>query len=141
MTSEPPQVVSRKASRLGDALRRERQGRNISMRQVTQATKISIRHLEALERSDFQTLPGGAFNKGFVRAYATYLGLDGEAMVSQYLLEMSRLRSEPESQTPPPPTRDERQRRRLRILVIVVGIALVAAAIAAAVWYVPRWLR
>ena len=140
MTSETPQVVSRKASRLGDVLRRQRQERSVSLRQVAQETKINIRHLEALERSEFQSLPGGAFNKGFVRAYAAYLGLDAEAMVSHYLLEVSRGRSEPETQTPPP-TRDERHRRRLRIIVIVTGIVLVAAAIAAAIWYVPRWLR
>lgn len=137
MTSEPSQVVSRKSSRLGDVLRRERQGRNISMRQVAQATKINIRHLEALERSEFESLPGGAFNKGFVRAYAAYLGLDAEAMVSHYLLELSRLRSEPEAQAPP--TRDERRRRFLRVVVIAAGIALVLGAIAAALWFLPRW--
>jgi cytoskeleton protein RodZ len=74
-------------STFGEELKRERELREISLREISEATKISLRHLEALERNDFQPLPGGVFNRGFVRAYAQFIGVDPEAMVNAYLLE------------------------------------------------------
>jgi len=71
----------------GEDLRRERELREISLREVSDATKINFRFLEALEHNDFAHLPGGLFNRGFVRAYAQYIGVDPEAMVNAYLLE------------------------------------------------------
>jgi cytoskeletal protein RodZ len=73
----------------GETLKRERELREISLRQVSEATKINIRYLEALEQNRFNVLPGGLFNKGFIRAYATYIGIDGEAMVNSYLHEVA----------------------------------------------------
>ena len=71
----------------GEELRRERELREISLREVSQATKISMRFLEAMERNDFSYLPGGLFNRGFVRAYCQHIGIDSESMVNAYLLE------------------------------------------------------
>lgn len=73
----------------GETLKRERELREISLRQISEATKISIRYLEALEQNRFELLPGGLFNKGFIRAYATYVGLDSESMVNSYLHEIA----------------------------------------------------
>ncbi|MBI4169218.1 MAG: DUF4115 domain-containing protein [Acidobacteria bacterium] len=73
----------------GETLKRERELREISLRQVSEATKINIRYLEALEQNRFNVLPGGLFNKGFIRAYATYIGIDGETMVNSYLHEVA----------------------------------------------------
>ena len=73
----------------GETLKRERELREISLRQISEATKINIRYLEALEENRFDALPGGLFNKGFIRAYATYIGVDGEAMVNSYLHDLS----------------------------------------------------
>jgi cytoskeleton protein RodZ len=75
-------------SSFGEELRRERELREISLREISEATKISLRYLDALERNDFRHLPGGVFNKGFVRAYAQYIGVDPESMVNAYLLEL-----------------------------------------------------
>jgi cytoskeletal protein RodZ len=74
-------------SSFGEELKRERELREIELREVAEATKVNIRYLEAIERNDFTHLPGGLFNKGFVRAYAQYIGVDPEAMVNAYLLE------------------------------------------------------
>ncbi len=74
-------------SSFGEELRRERELRQIALREVSEATKISLRYLEALEVNEFGDLPGGVFNRGFVRAYAQYIGVDPEAMVNAYLLE------------------------------------------------------
>lgn len=71
----------------GEELRRERELRGISLREVAEATKINIRFLEALERNDFASLHGGLYNRGIVRAYCEFIGVDAEGMVNAYLLE------------------------------------------------------
>ena len=77
-------------SSFGETLRRERELRQISLREISEATKINLRYLDALERDDFRHLPGGVFNKGFVRAYAQFIGIDPETMVTAYLDEEGR---------------------------------------------------
>jgi cytoskeleton protein RodZ len=69
----------------GERLQRERELRSITLEEIAEATKIGTRSLRALEEQDFDKLPGGIFNKGFVRAYARYLGLDEEQAVADYL--------------------------------------------------------
>jgi cytoskeleton protein RodZ len=69
----------------GERLRREREMRGVSLDDIAEATKIGTRLLRALEEEHFELLPGGIFNKGFVRAYAKYLGLNEEEMVADYL--------------------------------------------------------
>jgi cytoskeletal protein RodZ len=71
----------------GEEIRRERELRQISLREVAHATKINLRYLEAMERNDFAYLPGGLFNRAFVRAYSEHIGVDSETMVNAYLLE------------------------------------------------------
>ena len=73
----------------GEELKRERELRDISLKEISEATKISIRFLEALEQNNFDILPGGIFNRGFIRAYARFIGVDGEEMVNSYLHELS----------------------------------------------------
>ncbi len=73
----------------GETLKRERELREITLREISDATKVNIRYLEALEQNRFEILPGGVFNKGFIRAYATYIGLDREKMVNAYLDEIA----------------------------------------------------
>lgn len=74
-------------SSFGEELRRERELRRITLREVADATKINLRYLEALDKNEFKHLPGGVFNRGFVRAYAQYIGVDPEQMVTAYLME------------------------------------------------------
>ena len=59
--------------------------RGISLDEIATATKISSRNLRALEDEKFHQLPGGIFNKGFVRAYAKFLGIDEDQMVAEYV--------------------------------------------------------
>jgi cytoskeletal protein RodZ len=73
----------------GETLKRERELREISLRDIADATKINIRYLEALEQNRFEILPGGLFNKGFIRAYARFIGANGEALVDGYLQEIA----------------------------------------------------
>jgi cytoskeleton protein RodZ len=69
----------------GEKLKLEREKRNITLDQVSVSTKIGIRMLRALEENQFNQLPGGIFNKGFVRAYSRVVGLDEEQTIADYL--------------------------------------------------------
>src|SRR5215212_9875136 len=68
----------------GEELRKEREIRGISLKEIADATKISKRFLDALERNDHRTLPAPVFTRGFVREYARYVGLSSEDMVNRY---------------------------------------------------------
>jgi cytoskeleton protein RodZ len=70
----------------GENIRREREMRGVSLEEISFATKISLRFLEAIEREDFSKLPGGIFSRSFIRSYARYLGLDEERVVAEYQL-------------------------------------------------------
>jgi cytoskeletal protein RodZ len=68
----------------GERLKRERELREVTLEEITSATRIGPRFLEALENEDWEKLPGGVFNRGFVRSVARYLGLDEEAFLAEY---------------------------------------------------------
>src|SRR5687767_10913927 len=69
----------------GENLKRERELRGIDLREIAQATKISVRFLQALECDRIEVLPGGIFRRSFVREYARYVGLDPERLVSEFV--------------------------------------------------------
>jgi cytoskeleton protein RodZ len=69
----------------GEKLKLEREKRKVTLEQISVSTKIGIRMLRALEEDQFDQLPGGIFNKGFVRAYSRVLGLDEDQTVAEYL--------------------------------------------------------
>ena len=69
----------------GERLKLERVKRAITLEQISSSTKIGTRMLQALEEENFDQLPGGIFNKGFVRAYARHVGLDEDQAVADYL--------------------------------------------------------
>jgi cytoskeleton protein RodZ len=69
----------------GEKLKLEREKRKISLEQISSSTKIGTRMLQALEEDKFNQLPGGIFNKGFVRAYSRCVGLDEDQTVADYL--------------------------------------------------------
>jgi cytoskeleton protein RodZ len=75
--------------KFGDKLRREREMRGVTLDEIAEATKIGTRSLRALEEERFDQLPGGIFNKGFVRSYARFLGLDEEQAVADYVAAQS----------------------------------------------------
>jgi cytoskeletal protein RodZ len=70
----------------GEYLKREREMRGVSLDEITAATRIATRFLQAIEDERWDQLPGGVFNRGFVRAVARYLGLDEENTVAEYVL-------------------------------------------------------
>jgi hypothetical protein len=69
----------------GDKFRKAREKKELSLDDVSNVTKIGSRMLQAIEEEHFDQLPGGVFNKGFIRAYAKHLGLNSEDAVTDYL--------------------------------------------------------
>lgn len=67
-------------------MRREREMRGISLDEICSATRIGTRFLNAMENEQWDQLPGGVFNRGFVRAVAHHLGLDEESLLAEYML-------------------------------------------------------
>src|ERR1044071_421156 len=124
----------------GDRLRREREMRGITLEEITESTKISRRHLEALEGEHFDQLPGGVFNKGCVRAYARFLGIDGDQAVADYSAA-SNEQPEPEDKFPleihQEPNRDLNPRRSYLPLAFAVA-ALVGVLVGYGFWLKSR---
>ena len=77
-------------SGFGEHLKREREMRGVSLDEICAATRIGTRFLEALENEEWDRLPGGVFNRGFVRAVARFLGLDEDGLVAECALAMGQ---------------------------------------------------
>jgi len=72
-------------SNFGEDLRKERVSRGIALEQISAVTKISQRHLVALEQERFRLLPGGILSKGIVRGYVSALGLEPADWTDRFL--------------------------------------------------------
>jgi transcriptional regulator with XRE-family HTH domain len=68
----------------GENLRRERELRGVSLREMADATKIGLRFLQAIEQDRLDILPGGMFPRAFVRQYANYLGLEPDKLAADF---------------------------------------------------------
>lgn len=133
------------ATTIGEQLRLSREERGIALREISNQTRISMRYLEAIEGNDYKRLPGGIFNRSFVRAYARCVGFDETQAVegyAQYLREQGQL-SDVDVPAPhyskvysdTPATRSPILTVFLAILILVV---LTFAALAIAHWYKRR---
>jgi cytoskeletal protein RodZ len=69
---------------IGRTLEASRKERGLSLQDVEEATKIRTRYVEALENGDFDALPDRIYVQGFLKSYATFLGLDGEELVREF---------------------------------------------------------
>ena len=72
------------AATIGEQLRTAREERGIPLREISDQTRIQVRYLEAIETNDYKRLPGGIFNRSFVKAYAKYVGYDEKEAVEAY---------------------------------------------------------
>src|SRR6266849_4311545 len=137
MPEQTPQPYSELAS-FGEELRREREIRGISLKEIADATKISKRFLEAIERNDHRTLPAPVFTRGFIREYARYLGLNADEIVNRYnfaaagddrieksphLERLTHPDVPPKKGIPPPYARVDRN-----VYVLLLIVAILAAA-------------
>lgn len=72
------------ADSLGEKLRQAREKKGISISEVAEQTRISPIYLESIEKDDYRTLPGGIFNKGFIKSFAKYVGVDEQEAMQDY---------------------------------------------------------
>jgi cytoskeletal protein RodZ len=115
----------------GEQLKREREMRGVSLEEISAATRIAPRFLEALENEQWDQLPGGAFNRGFIRSVARYLGLDEESLVAEYALQ-TKGRPDPGVVADPP---NEYKREWTRISIAVIALLLIIAGAWTAIHY------
>jgi cytoskeletal protein RodZ len=104
----------------GETLRRERELRGISLREIADATKISVRFLQALEQDRLDVLPGGVFRRSFVKQYARHLGLDAERLVAEFVFAHDQNEDEK------PPSRRAREGAHPATIAIVAMFAAAA---------------
>jgi len=125
---------------IGRRLKAKREELGLTVDQVQAETKIRRRYLEALEAGKDGLIPGDVYVKGFLRFYANFLGLDGQALVAEYRQWKEGLADEEESKpvahapTAVTPSRGGR-RGRLGTLAALVAVILILVA-AAGFWYV-----
>jgi cytoskeletal protein RodZ len=114
---------------IGSSLREARERRNLSYGQVEAETAIRTRYIRALEDEDFHILPGPTYTKGFLRAYAEYLGLDGQPFVDEFnsrhhdprgAAEHTPIASKPRSRPP-------RKRHRRESNLVMIALAAIVA--------------
>jgi cytoskeleton protein RodZ len=146
--AQPPQLAASRQPRLGrvgfadrvhfmakgnfgERLKRERELREVSPNEVVVATRISLRFLEALENEDWDKLPGGVFNRGFVRAIARYLGLDEENLLAEY--DLARGDQAPEFVSKPG-NRIPQPSRWFAVGLALGALVIIAALVAAGVY-------
>lgn len=127
------------ASRIGSDLRRARTRREIDLPDVEAATQIRVRFLAAIENEEWDVLPGGFYTRGFIRTYASYLGLDGDRLAADFKREVEgEANRSPAVDAPPSspqraPTGTGRRRRSpgLGWLALVAVLAVGAFAVLA----------
>ena len=76
---------------IGEKLRLARETRGIALRDISDQTRISMRYLEAIEADDYARLPGGIFNRSFIRAYAKFIGYDEKEAIDEYAREQESI--------------------------------------------------
>lgn len=106
----------------GATFKKAREAKGISLDKIAEETRISSRFLLAIENEEFHVLPGGIFNRGFVRAYAARIGLDPEQAVVDY--QRLAERQKPAEAMLPLSRRTQKKERRLYIVAAGTLLAL-----------------
>jgi cytoskeleton protein RodZ len=124
-------------SDFGGRMRRLREERGISLRDIATTTKLSVGQLEALERNDISRLPGGIFLRGIVRSYAEQIGSDPEATVRDFI---ARFPDESIAGSPPVYESDYEAATApgLNRTLIIIALLLVVI-VAVGVWFYFRF--
>jgi len=116
-------------SSIGNILRTERETQGRTLTEVSKAVYIKTKYLSALEEENFAAIPGEVYVKGFIRAYASYLGMDGEELVAQYDGPSESILLQKETPTAVTEVGKGRRRRRRKAvswpeITIIIGVIL-----------------
>jgi cytoskeleton protein RodZ len=127
-------------SSLGEKLRQAREARGVTISEIAEQTRISSHYLEAIESDDYRTLPGGIFNKGFVKSYAKYVGVDEQEALQDYaklVSEQTANQPEPEIRHRPEVLTDNNRGSMLPTLIfaaVILGLMTWGILSAVAWW-------
>ncbi len=112
---------------LGEKLRQAREERGITISEVAEQTRISALYLSCIENDDYRTLPGGIFNKGFIKSFAKYVGVDEQEALQDYASLVANASNEivdePKTYRPQVLT-DERNSSNLPTIIVAVLILI-----------------
>jgi cytoskeletal protein RodZ len=144
-TPEERAQASGAESSLGVILRRAREAQHLSLRDISDHTRISRRYLEAIEADDYKNLPGGIFNRSFVKAFAKAVNFDETQAIRAYE-RTARAHGESPDELPTSrvPSRIYMDGEPTRSPLVTIGLSLVILAIislgayAALHWYQRR---
>jgi cytoskeletal protein RodZ len=120
----------------GQKLKSERERQGIGIADVAETTRIAHHHLRALERNDFDALPGDVFVKGYLRAYADYLDVDADLMIEDYVRQRESQGTAQaendgdvvaEKAPSVPRVSDEKRRGRFSFALAAIGLTAIIA--------------
>lgn len=120
-------------SGVGTILREARNRRKIDLAEVEARTRIRFRYLRAIEDEEWDVLPGGVYTRGFIRTYASFLGLDADRLVDDYREDVEPWHRPPEPPHTQPGDRGVPSGRRGTALTALAVIAVIAVAVIAIV--------
>lgn len=126
-------------SGFGERLRRDRELRGVSREEISAATRIGSRFLEALENEQWERLPGGIFNRGFLRAVARFLGLDEDDLIAQYDLAIAEQHSQVEASANSPVQQERTHTPSRRFASVGLVAALCVIVLLGTGWSVWQW--
>ena len=124
---------------LGEKLRQAREERGITISEVAEQTRISALYLGCIENDDYRTLPGGIFNKGFIKSFAKYVGVDEQEALQDYALlvanQDNEIVDEPKTYRPQVLSNDNDSSKLITIIFAGVILALMVAGVLMLVRY------
>jgi len=127
---------------LGQKLRQAREDKGISVGEVAEQTRISPLYIESIDNDDYRALPGGIFNRGFVKSYAKYVGIDEQEALSDYAKLLNETEGndvvEVKTYRPQVLTDDRMQSSMLPTLIIA---AILLGLMTGGVLFLVRYLR
>lgn len=120
---------------VGERLREARERQKVSLHAIAEKTNISVRFLDAIEKNQFDKLPGGIFTRGFIRSYAAQVGLDPDGTVDQFLADEPGRRDDDIDEAP----RVSRDGLGLGTLLLA-GLGIIALTLALVYLFKPDWI-
>jgi cytoskeleton protein RodZ len=127
---------------LGEKLRQAREERGFTLSEVAEQTRISSLYLESIENDDYRILPGGIFNKGFVKSYAKFVGVNEQEALADYSQIIAQTTDSDESELKvykPEVLTDDRSGGSMAPTIILAVVIL--GIMTAGVWFLVRYFR
>jgi cytoskeletal protein RodZ len=111
---------------LGEKLQQARESRGITIAEVAEQTRISPLYIESIENNDYRTLPGGIFNKGFVKSFAKFVGVDEQEALQDYtnLMSSQSIPAEEEPKVYKPEVLTDERANSSNLMTIVFAVII-----------------